>query len=134
LRETRLTKVAEGVAAAFGARALVSYQRGYPVTFNHAKQASLARSVADCVKLEGQAVDGNVTPVMIAEDFSFMLETRPGAYIFMGNGGSTPLHTSTYDFNDEALPVGIAYWTSLAETALNEKPILKTGFSRNRKR
>ena len=65
-----------------------------------------------------ERVDTSVPPVMGAEDFSFMLEARPGAYIFLGNGDSTDLHTDTYDFNDDIIPVGVSYWVRLAERAL----------------
>ncbi len=63
-------------------------------------------------------VDGNTPPIMGAEDFSYMLEARPGAFVFIGNGDSAGLHHPAYDFNDEAIPVGIQYWVTLIETAL----------------
>jgi hippurate hydrolase len=63
-------------------------------------------------------VDTNVAPVMGAEDFSFMLQERPGAFIFVGNGDGAALHHPAYDFNDETIPVGTSYWVRLAETAL----------------
>jgi metal-dependent amidase/aminoacylase/carboxypeptidase family protein len=63
-------------------------------------------------------VDPEVDPTMGGEDFSFMLEKRPGAYIFIGNGSSSELHTDTYDFNDEAIPLGTSYWVRLVERAL----------------
>jgi hippurate hydrolase len=63
-------------------------------------------------------VDADVPPSMGGEDFSFMLEERPGAYIFLGNGDSSELHTDTYDFNDAVIPVGASYWVRLAEKAM----------------
>jgi metal-dependent amidase/aminoacylase/carboxypeptidase family protein len=63
-------------------------------------------------------VDDNVAPVMGAEDFSFMLQARPGAFIFVGNGDSAGLHHPAYDFNDDTIPVGTSYWVRLVETAL----------------
>jgi metal-dependent amidase/aminoacylase/carboxypeptidase family protein len=65
-----------------------------------------------------ERVDDEVAPVMGAEDFSFMLEARPGAFIFVGNGDSTGLHHPAYDFNDEVIPIGTSYWVRLVETAL----------------
>ncbi|WP_050418938.1 M20 aminoacylase family protein [Bradyrhizobium tropiciagri] len=116
--ESRLTLLAERVASAFDAKASVFYQRHYPATVNHLEQTELARRAAERATIEGRAVDGDVAPTMIAEDFAFMLEARPGAYIFLGNGESAGLHAATYDFNDDALPAGIAYWVALVETAL----------------
>ena len=66
----------------------------------------------------GDKVDTAVAPVMGAEDFSFMLEARPGAFIFVGNGDSAGLHHPAYDFNDEVIPIGTSYWVKLVETAL----------------
>jgi metal-dependent amidase/aminoacylase/carboxypeptidase family protein len=63
-------------------------------------------------------VDAEAVPSMGGEDFSFMLNERPGAYIFLGNGDSSELHTDSYDFNDDAIPVGVSYWVRLAERAL----------------
>ncbi|WP_332687974.1 M20/M25/M40 family metallo-hydrolase, partial [Devosia sp.] len=65
-----------------------------------------------------ERVDADAPPSMGGEDFSFMLEERPGAYIFLGNGDSSELHTDTYDFNDDVIPVGTSYWVRLAERAL----------------
>jgi hippurate hydrolase len=73
--------------------------------------------VARDVSGEG-GVDFDMTPVMGAEDFSYMLEARPGAFIFMGNGSTAGLHNPAYDFNDEAIPVGVSYWARLVETAM----------------
>jgi len=104
-------------AQSFGASAVIRYARGYPVTVNSADEADFAAEVASEV-VGAERVDRNTPPSMGGEDFSFMLNERPGAYIFLGNGNSSELHTDTYDFNDEAIPVGTSYWVRLAETAL----------------
>lgn len=91
LCERRLSEVVQGVARAMGAEATVRYERGYPVTFNHAEQTDFMVDVAKAVSGEGRVASA-VPPVMGAEDFSFMLEERPGAYIFMGNGDTAGLH------------------------------------------
>ncbi|PLX38381.1 MAG: amidohydrolase [Hyphomicrobiales bacterium] len=115
--EKQLAHVVESTAATFGAKAKLTYERDYPVTVNDAEKARFAASIAE--KIVGpDKVDANVTPVMGGEDFSFMLEARPGAFIFMGNGESRDLHHPEYDFNDEAIPFGCSYWVTLAETAL----------------
>ncbi len=115
--EARIAQIATGVAAGFGAKATASYRRGYPVTVNHAAQTVFAADVARDVA-GAERVDDKTPGVMGGEDFSFMLEKRPGAYIFLGNGNSSELHTDTYDFNDDIIPVGVSYWVRLAETAL----------------
>ena len=119
--ETRLREIAEGVAAAHGARALVTLTTGYPVTSNHPAQTEIARRAA--VAVAGpDGVDVNMRPSMGAEDFSFMLLERPGAFIFIGNGDTQGLHHPEYDFNDDALPAGVAFWTTLVEQALAAPP------------
>jgi hippurate hydrolase len=115
--EARLRTVITQMAETFGAKASIHYRRGYPVTVNAAKQAGFAARVAGLVVGEDR-VDANVDPSMGGEDFSYMLQARPGAYIFLGNGPSTELHTDTYDFNDDIIPVGVSYWAKLIETAL----------------
>ncbi|MGA8583975.1 MAG: M20 aminoacylase family protein [Roseiarcus sp.] len=117
LAEKRIREIAAGLAAAAGGTARVEYRRGYPATVNHAAQTEFAAKVARKVVGESR-VDSNVAPVMGAEDFSFMLEARPGAFIFLGNGDSAKLHHPAYDFNDAALPYGMSYWVELVETAL----------------
>ena len=117
LLEKRLHEVVEGTAKLYGATAKLTYKRDYPVTRNHERQAAFAASVAAQV-VGGERVDDNVAPVMGAEDFSFMLEARPGAFIFVGNGDSAGLHHPAYDFNDEVIPIGTSYWVKLVETAL----------------
>jgi hippurate hydrolase len=115
--EKRLTEVVQSTAIAHGATADVNYQRGYPVVVNHDRETDFAASVAGKVAGVG-AVDLGIAPRMGAEDFSYMLEKRPGAFMFIGNGDTAGLHHSAYDFNDDVLPYGISYWVTLAETAL----------------
>ncbi|OAM77642.1 M20 aminoacylase family protein [Devosia elaeis] len=115
--EAKLGEFVPQFAQSFGARADIRYARGYPVTVNAPAQTAFAAEVAaEIVGAEG--VDADTAPSMGGEDFSFMLNERPGAYIFIGNGDSTELHTDTYDFNDEAIPVGASYWVRLVERAL----------------
>ena len=107
----------EATAAAYGARADFAYSRNYPVTVNTAAETAFATGVA--IEVAGEArVDPAVAPVMGAEDFSFMLNARPGAFILMGNGDTANLHHPAYDFNDDAIPVGCSYWARLVETAM----------------
>ena len=115
--ETRLHDVVTGTARLHGASAKLTYRRDYPITRNHERQAAFAASVAKEVA-GGERVNDQVAPVMGAEDFSFMLEARPGAFIFVGNGMSAGLHHPAYDFNDEAIPFGTSYWVKLVETAM----------------
>lgn len=113
----RVVEVAQGTALAHGAVAEVNYQRGYPVTVNHPHETEFAASVA--ADVSGQTkVEDDMPPKMGAEDFSYMLEARPGAFIFLGIGDNANLHHPAYDFNDEAIPYGISYWVTLAETKL----------------
>ena len=93
------------------------YHWSYPPTINDPEQTALAVEVMREV-VGDQAVDAAIQPTMAAEDFSFMLEARPGAFIFVGNGDSAGLHNPAYDFNDEVIPLGTSYWVRLAETAL----------------
>ena len=117
LLEKRLHEVVEGTAKLYGAKATLKYRRGYPVLKNHAAQTEFAASVA--AGIAGQdKVDIDVAPVMGAEDFSFMLNVRPGAFIFVGNGDSAGLHHPAYNFNDDVIPIGTSYWVKLVETSL----------------
>ena len=110
-------RVVEGTAQLYGATAKLSYKRGYPVVANHARQAELAASVAANV-VGGERVEADMPPIMGAEDFAYMLQARPGAFIFVGNGDGAGLHHPAYDFNDETIPIGASYWVRLVETAL----------------
>ena len=115
--EAKLNTFVPQFAEAFGAKASVTYLRGYPVTVNTARETQFAAMIAG--EIAGvDRVDTDVAPSMGGEDFSFMLEQRPGAYIFLGNGDSSELHTDNYDFNDDAIPLGTSYWVRLAERAL----------------
>ncbi len=117
MAEQRMAQIIHNVAEAHNAEATVHYRRGYPVTHNHDAQTDFALSIANEIA-GADKVDGNTAPTMGGEDFSYMLEARPGAFIFIGNGDSAKLHHPEYDFNDEAIPVGVSYWVRLAETAL----------------
>jgi amidohydrolase len=115
--EKRIHAIATALAAASGATAHVEYRRGYPPTINHSAETDFAAGIARKVAGDSR-VDVNAPPTMGSEDFSFMLEARPGAFIFIGNGDSATLHHPSYDFNDEVLPYGMSYWVELVETAL----------------
>ena len=117
LVEKRLHEVIEGTAKLYGAKAKLVYKRDYPVTRNHERQTAFAAEIARDV-VGKDRVDDKVAPVMGAEDFSYMLEARPGAFIFVGNGDTAGLHHPAYNFNDELIPVGASYWVKLVETAL----------------
>jgi amidohydrolase len=115
--EERLHEIVEGTARLYGASAKLTYTRDYPVTRNHERQTAFAVSVAADVAGRDR-VDAAAAPVMGGEDFSFMLEARPGAFIFVGNGDTAGLHHPAYDFNDETIPTGVTYWARLVETAM----------------
>ena len=117
LLEKRLHQVVEATAAAYGGKAKLTYQRNYPVLVNHARETDFAASVASQIVGPAQ-VDTTLPPMMGAEDFSFMLQERPGAFIWVGNGDSAGLHHPAYNFNDDVIPVGTSYWVKLVETAL----------------
>ncbi|MBM1171174.1 M20 aminoacylase family protein [Microvirga arabica] len=117
LAETRIRAIVENVCAAFGAKAEVDYDRGYPVTMNDPDKTEFMARVARAVAGEN-AVDTTVPPLMGAEDFSYMLEQRPGAYIFLGNGDTAGVHHPAYDFNDEASPYGVSLWAKIVETGM----------------
>jgi hippurate hydrolase len=117
LCETRIRAITESVCAAFGARATIDYSRGYPVTMNDPAKTAFMTEVAKAVAGEN-AVDTGVLPLMGAEDFSYMLEQRPGAYIFVGNGDTAGVHHPAYDFNDEATPYGVSLWAKIIETGM----------------
>jgi amidohydrolase len=117
LLHKRISEVIEGTAQLYGATAKITYTNGYPVVVNHERQTAFAADVAREIA-GSDRVDTALPPVMGAEDFAFMLNERPGAFIFVGNGDSAGLHHPAYDFNDEAIPLGTSYWVRLAETAL----------------
>ncbi|MCP5073660.1 MAG: amidohydrolase [Rhodobacteraceae bacterium] len=112
----RMHAVVEQTAAAFGAKAEVTFIPGYPATVNDFEETEFACKVAD--EVVGPArVERNIRPSMGSEDFSFMLERSRGSYIYVGNGDSAGLHHPEYDFNDEASPVGATFFVRLVETA-----------------
>ena len=112
--KSRVIQIAEQTAAVFGGSAVVSYRDGYPPTVNHAEQTDFVVNVAKLVAGDDK-VNANQTPLMGAEDFSYMLLERPGAFIFMGNGESANLHHPEYDFNDDAIRHGCQYWINLVD-------------------
>ncbi|WP_127561700.1 M20 aminoacylase family protein [Nioella ostreopsis] len=111
LAETRLTAIAEQVSSAMGCTADVRYQRNYPVMVNHPEQTEFAAEVARAVS--GDCDDAPL--VMGGEDFAFMLEERPGAYILVGNGDTAAVHHPEYNFTDEAIPAGCSWWAEIVE-------------------
>jgi len=111
MAEVRLIALAESVAGAFGAVARVNYLRGYPVMVNSEEQTAFAAEVARSVS--GDCADAPL--VMGGEDFAFMLEERPGAYILVGNGEGASVHHPEYNFNDEAIPAGCSWWAGIVE-------------------
>ena len=120
LIERRLSELVGSIAAAFGARATVRYERVYPATINHDREALFAADVAESLVGPDNVVR-DLPPSMGAEDFSFMLQARPGAFARLGQGGAEGgcfLHNSTYDFNDDVIPLGAGYLAALAEAAM----------------
>ena len=117
LAQSRMEAIVTSVGEAFGARAELTFTRGYPVTANHDEQTDFAAAIAEGIAGTGK-VNRDIEPMMGGEDFSYMLLERPGAFIFAGNGDSAGLHHPAYDFNDELIPVGCSYWVKLVETAL----------------
>ena len=115
--EKRVVEVIEGTAKLHDAKVTVKYRRGYPVLKNHDAQTDFAAKVAGEVAGKDK-VDIDMEPVMGAEDFAYMLNARPGAFIFIGNGDSAGLHHPAYNFDDDAIPFGTSYWVKLVETAL----------------
>jgi amidohydrolase len=121
--EANIRRVAENTAAAHGASADLDFRRAYPPLVNHARETEIACDAAALVVGEAN-VDRNGTPRMASEDFSYMLEARPGAFIFLGNGdgeGTCDVHNPRYDFNDEILPVGASYFARLIEMTLPKR-------------
>jgi hippurate hydrolase len=114
MTEANLKRIAETTAAAFGAKAEVTYRRNYPVMINSDEQTEFAAEVATSVS--GACADAPL--VMGAEDFAFMLESRPGAYILLGNGDTASVHHPAYDFEDEAIPAGCSWWAEIVERRL----------------
>ena len=134
LVERRMSELSSHICAAFGAECEFSFQRNYPPTVNSAAEAAFAREVA--LDVVGPALTLEQEPTMGAEDFAYMLQARPGAYLFLGNGdgahraayggghdaGPCTLHNPHYDFNDALIPVGASYWVELARRWLARQP------------
>jgi len=120
LAERRVREIVAGVAQAMGTAAEVDYRRGYPATVNSAAEAEFAARVGERV-FGAQNVLRDAEPTMGGEDFSYMLQARPGAYVFLGQGGAQLgclLHNPNYDFNDEVIPLGAGYLAALVEESL----------------
>src|SRR5262249_53684578 len=118
--ERRLSELVPTIASAFGAKAALAYERVYPATINHHREAQLAVDVAETL-VGRENVVRNLDPSMGSEDFSFMLQAKPGAMARLGQGGAEGgcfLHNSTYDFNDEVIPLGAGFLAAIAERAM----------------
>ncbi len=113
--EDGIKRIATNVAAAFGAKAEVQYDRGYPVTMNHPAETGYAADVARAI---AGAVTTDMEPMMGGEDFSYMLLERPGAYIFVGNGDTAMVHHPAYDFDDNAIPAGSSWYAGMVEARM----------------
>ncbi len=111
LAERRVQEICNGIAATFGGAADVAYYRGYPVMVNSDEQTGFAADVARSVS--GSCDEAPL--IMGGEDFAFMLEERPGAYILVGNGDTAAVHHPEYNFNDEAIPAGCSWWAEIIE-------------------
>jgi amidohydrolase len=129
--EARMREVAQHTAAAFGAEVEFRFHRNYPPLVNHAKETAFAVEVLQAM-VGSDNVNPEVEPTMGAEDFAFMLQNKPGCYVFIGNGegahrdsghglGPCNLHNASYDFNDDLLPIGASYWVNLAEAYLKKQ-------------
>ncbi len=123
-----MQEIASHTAAGFNATIDFMFKRNYPPLINHAKETAFAIEVMQAVA-GADAVDADVEATMGAEDFAFMLQQKPGCYVFIGNGegehrsgghglGPCQLHNGSYDFNDALLPIGATYWVKLAEMSL----------------
>ena len=117
LMERRITDIATHVATAYGATATVTYKHMFPPVVNHGKQTAFAVDVARSL-VGDENVNGTMEPLMGSEDFAFMLEARPGNIMLIGNGDGPSVHEAGYDFNDAAIPYGIAYFKALVERGL----------------
>jgi hippurate hydrolase len=118
--EAGVRRIAAGIDAAYGTKSEVRYERRYPPTVNHPRETGIAAAaIAKVVGAENVLTD--LQPTMGAEDFAFMLQAKPGCYVWIGNGpgeGGCMLHNPRYDFNDEVLPIGASYWATLVEHVL----------------
>ena len=137
LMEQRMRDVATHTAAAFGAEVEFKFKRNYPPLINHVRETAFAVCVMQDV-IGAAGVNAKVEPTMGSEDFAFMLQHKPGCYVFIGNGGGEHremghglgpcnLHNPSYDFNDDLLPIGATYWVRLAEAALPQASLQVAG-------
>jgi amidohydrolase len=111
LAEKRISEIAQGIAAAMGGEVDVNYERNYPVMINHDEQTEFAAQVA--TKIAGSCDEAPL--IMGGEDFAFLLNARPGAYILVGNGDTAPVHHPEYNFDDEVIPAGCSWWAGIIE-------------------
>lgn len=125
LIETRMAEITEHTSQALNCKAEFSFQRNYPPTINHEKEADFCAQVLNGI-VGAENVDRGIPPSMGAEDFAFMLREKPGCYVWIGNGlgdhrseghgtGPCMLHNGSYDFNDNLIPLGATYWVELAK-------------------
>ena len=115
--QERIVALARAQAESFGAMADVDYRLGFPALFNHAEETDFARDVA-LQAFGPSVVEANFRPRTASEDFAFLLQAKPGSYLFVGNGDSAPLHSARYDFNDAIIAPAARYWVRLTETFL----------------
>ena len=119
--EGQMEKITESICKAYGAKFNFEYERRYPATINSHDEVETSLKVARGISGDGM-VNSSPTPSMGSEDFAFMLQEKPGSYIWIGNGdkeGSCMLHNPGYDFNDEILPIGATYWVEMAQEILS---------------
>lgn len=117
LLQNRIETLVKAQADSFGAKAEVNYKRLYPMLFNHERETGFAVNVATNI-FGTERVNAKLTPPSVSEDFAFMLQNKCGAYLLIGNGESASLHSPNYNFNDDLIPLGGCYWSSLVETYL----------------
>ena len=117
--EERIRTLVEHHATGYGARAEIEYVPGYPVLVNHDQETAFALSVAKELLGEENVID-NLPPISGSEDFAYFLQQKPGCFLRLGNGDSAALHNPAYNFNDQSLTFGAAYWTRLVERYLAE--------------
>lgn len=120
LIEEHMNRLCMGIGDTYGVDATLRFDRGYPATVNHVQATRICQSVAADVLGEENVLQ-DLQPTMGAEDFSYMLQEKPGCYVWLGNGpgeGGCTLHSPVFDFNDEIIPVGVSYWVRLVERVL----------------
>jgi hippurate hydrolase len=117
--QERVPALARAQAESFGATAEVDYRLGFPALINHRAETAFAREVA-LSSFEPESIEAGFRPRTASEDFAFMLQEKPGSYLFVGNGDSAPLHSAHYDFNDAIIAPAARYWVRLAETFLTD--------------